>query len=228
LNIKRLKYQVSSFRTAMRIARNNFRIIEEGKSLHVDSEFEIIDSNLEGYNYLFGRGILAKSRLGLFTYVQHDSYISNAHIGRFCSIGPNVLVGLGEHPTEFLSTHPLFYESSYIKDIQSLTTSPLFSSHETVNIGSDVWIGANCYIKDGVTIGDGAIVGTGAVVTKDISPYSIAVGVPAAVIKRRFDDDTISELMELKWWNWEISKILENKDLFQGKLRNEVFIRMSK
>ena len=79
----------------------------------------------------------------------------------FCSIGPNVLIAQGDHPTDFLSTHPLFYENSYIKDVPSLTNKPLFNSHNRVNIGSDVWIGANCYIKDGVTIGDGAILGAG-------------------------------------------------------------------
>jgi acetyltransferase-like isoleucine patch superfamily enzyme len=221
LNIKKFKLQVSSLRNAMRIAGNNFKIIEEGKGLQIDPEFQVIDSNLEGYNYLFGKGILAKSSLGLFSYVQHGSFISYANIGRFCSIGPNVLIALGDHPTDFLSTHPLFYESSYIKDIPSLTTKPLFSSHKKVSIGSDVWIGANCYIKDGVTIGDGAIIGTGAVVTKDIPTYSIAVGVPAEVIKNRFNDETIQKLLELKWWNWDIDKIFRNKELFQSKLSIE-------
>jgi acetyltransferase-like isoleucine patch superfamily enzyme len=222
LSIKKFKAKVYSFRNAMRIAGNNFKITEEGKSLNIDPEFQVIDSTLEGYNYLFGKGILAKSKLGHFTYVQNGSSISNADIGRFCSIGHNVSIALGDHPTDFLSTHPLFYESSYINDIPSLTAEPLFHSHKRVNIGSDVWIGANCYIKDGITIGDGAIIGTGAVVTKDIPPYSVAVGVPAKVIKKRFDDETIQRLMELKWWNWDIDRILRNKKLFQNKFNTEV------
>jgi acetyltransferase-like isoleucine patch superfamily enzyme len=202
----------------MRIAGNNFKIAEEGKSLKIDPEFQVIDSTLEGYNHLFGKGILAKSTVGHFTYIQHGSCISDANIGRFCSIGHSVFIALGDHPTDFLSTHPLFYESSYIEGIPSLTTEPLFHSHKRVHIGSDVWIGANCYIKDGVSIGDGAIIGTGAVVTKDIPPYSVAVGVPAKVIKKRFDEETIQRLLELKWWNWDIEKIFRNKKLFQGKL----------
>ena len=139
----------------------------------------------------------------------------------FCSIGPNVLIAQGDHPTDFLSTHPLFYENSYIKDVPSLTNKPLFNSHNRVNIGSDVWIRANCYIKDGVTIGDGAILGAGAVVTKDIPPYSVAVGVPAKIIKMRFDDAIIEKLLELKWWNWDIDRIFENKEFFQKKLSKE-------
>jgi acetyltransferase-like isoleucine patch superfamily enzyme len=205
----------------MRIADNNLEIIAGGKGLYIDPAFEVIDSILEGYNYLFGKGKLAKSNLGFFTYIQQGSNISNASIGRFCSIGPNVFIALGEHPTDFLSTHPLFYESSYIKDIASLVTKPTFESHRKVNIGSDVWIGANCYVRDGVTIGDGAIIGTGAVVTKNIPPYSVAVGTPAEVIKKRFDEETIQALMRLKWWNWDLKKIFENKQFFHNKFTGE-------
>jgi acetyltransferase-like isoleucine patch superfamily enzyme len=222
LGVKKFKAKVYSFRNAMRIAGNNYRITEEGKGLNIDPEFQVIDSTLEGYNYLFGRGVLAKSNLGHFTYIQNGCSISNADIGRFCSIGHNVSIALGDHPTDYLSTHPLFYEMSYISDVPSLTIDPLFTSHKRVTIGSDVWIGANCYIKDGITIGDGAIIGTGAVVTKDVPPFSVAVGVPAKVIKKRFDDETIERLMELSWWNWDIDKIFKNKQLFQGKFSKEI------
>jgi acetyltransferase-like isoleucine patch superfamily enzyme len=212
----------------MRIARNNLRIIQEGANLFIDPEFEVIDSNLEGYNYLFGKGRLVKSKLGRFTYIQYGSNISNTNIGRFCCIGPNVLIAHGEHPTGLLSMHPLFYESSYIREIPSLTERPLFNSHKEVNIGSDVWIGANCYIRDGVTIGDGAVIGTGAVVTKDIPPYSIAVGIPATIIKMRYDEELVKNLLEVKWWNWEISRIFENKEFFQNKFTQEILERMCK
>jgi len=206
----------------MKLSEKNFQISEEGRSLYIDPEFQVIDSKLEGYNYLFGRGRLANSSLGLFTYVQYGANISNTNIGRFSSVGPNAIIAHGEHPTDYLSTHPLFFEVSYIMDLPSLTDKPNFNSHKEVNIGSDVWIGANCYIKDGVTIGDGAIIGAGAIVTKDIPPYSIAVGMPARVIKKRFDEETIEKLIKLAWWNWDISKIIENKELFQIKLSGEM------
>ncbi|MBR1892541.1 MAG: CatB-related O-acetyltransferase [Lachnospiraceae bacterium] len=70
-----------------------------------------------------------------------------------------------------------------------------------IRIGNDVWIGNHVRIMDGVTIGNGAVVGTGAVVTKDLPPYSISVGVPAKVIKYRFDENTIEQLEKTKWWD---------------------------
>ena len=82
-------------------------------------------------------------------------------------------------------------------------------------IGNDVWIGDNVFIKSGVKIGDGAVVGAGAVVTKDVPPYAVVVGVPARVIKYRFDEKTIAELLELKWWDLDaqIVKSLPFRDV---------------
>ena len=72
----------------MRIAENNHKIVKGGKGLFIDPSFQVIDSILEGYNYLFGNGILAKSQLGIFSYVQQGSKISDAGIGRFLQYWP--------------------------------------------------------------------------------------------------------------------------------------------
>ena len=79
-----------------------------------------------------------------------------------------------------------------------------------INIGNDVWIGYNATILAGVTIGDGAIIATNSTVIKDVEPYSIVGGNPANEIKKRFSEDTITKLLELKWWDWDINKITEN------------------
>ena len=87
----------------------------------------------------------------------------------------------------------------------------MFQQHGTIKvIGNDVWIGYEAAIMAGVTIGDGAIIGTRAVVTKDVPPYTIVGGVPAKPIRKRFSDETISLLLELKWWNWPIERISQN------------------
>ena len=99
-------------------------------------------------------------------------------------------------------------------------------------IGNDVWIGQNVTIMPGVHIGDGAIIGANATVASDIPPFSIAVGNPAKVIRRRFDDEMISLLERLKWWNRPIEEvdklipILSNPDIAQAKIDIAEYLRI--
>ena len=74
-------------------------------------------------------------------------------------------------------------------------------------IGNDVWIGYEAVVMAGVHIGDGAIIASRAVVTKDVPPYTIVGGTPAKKIRMRFDEDTIAQLQELKWWDWSTDEI---------------------
>lgn len=145
---------------------------------------------------------LQNVKMGDYSYLSKNPQVSNTIIGKFCSIGPNFCCGLGIHPTNCVSTSPMFYST----DKQNGTTlckRNKIEEHLTITIGNDVWIGANVTILDGVCINDGAVIGAGAVVTKDVPPYSIVVGIPAKVIKYRFDDATIERLIHRQWWNNE-------------------------
>ena len=137
-----------------------------------------------------------------YTYVSYNSKISNTVIGKFCSIGPNFIAGWGIHPTHGISTHPMFY-STKKQNGMTLSTDNKFKEQAPIKIGNDVFIGMNTIVLDGVEIGDGAIIGAGAVVTKDIPPYAIAVGNPIKVIKYRFEDPTIDNILKIKWWEKE-------------------------
>jgi acetyltransferase-like isoleucine patch superfamily enzyme len=124
-------------------------------------------------------------------------------IGAFCSISSNVKIFLGgEHRTDWVTTYPFNYLWKSARNIKGHPTTK-----GDIIIGNDVWIGAGAVILSGLTIGDGAVVGTNAVVTKDIPAYTIVAGNPAGIVKNRFDEQTISKLLELKWWEWEDSKI---------------------
>lgn len=139
-------------------------------------------------------------QLGDYSYVAKNCNISHCVIGKFCSIGPNFCCGLGIHPTNGISTAPMFYSTAKQNGTTLCTENKIEESKQTV-IGNDVFIGANVTVLDGVHIADGAVIGAGAVVVDDIPPYAVAVGVPAKVVKYRFDDVTIKALLEKQWWN---------------------------
>lgn len=130
-------------------------------------------------------------------------------IGKFCMIASGVtfIMNGGNHLTEATSAYPFAIFGGAWQDAMKGKTYP--TKGDTI-IGNDVWIGHDATIMPGVHIGDGAIIATKAVVTKDVAPYTIVGGNPAIPIKKRFSEVTISKLLQLKWWNWEIEKITQN------------------
>lgn len=138
-------------------------------------------------------------------------------IGKYCSIacGAKFLFNSANHTMTSLSTYPfpLFFEEW---GLEKKNVTNAWDNKGDIVVGSDVWIGYEAVILAGVTIGDGAIIGTRAVVTKDVPPYTIVGGIPAKPIRKRFDDEMISHLLALKWWDWAEERIAQNINLIQS------------
>lgn len=168
---------------------------------------------------------LGSCTIGDFSYIGTGCDIERTLIGRFTSIAPEVICGMGSHPLNFISTYPGFYAKNN-------SGSVWFGSiHQTeeflpVEIGSDVWIGTRVIIRGGIKIGNGVVVAAGAVVTKDIPDYAIVGGIPAKVLKYRFDNDLIKDLLDSKWWDLpenklrELSKYANNPRVFLNHINN--------
>lgn len=146
-------------------------------------------------------------KIGAFSVMtdsRNEGYIGNVDIGRYTSIAYGVNIGMFGHPVDWFSTSSRQYLVGHVPGARSVSTRPYDANPLTI-IGNDVWIGVGATIIDGCRIGDGAIVAAGAVVTKDVPPYAIVGGVPARIIRYRFDATTIKRLLALKWWRYDIA-----------------------
>lgn len=127
-------------------------------------------------------------------------------IGKFCSIADDVKILLGgNHRTDWVSTYPFSAFPNNFPNAINIKGHP--ATKGDIVIGNDVWIGRGATIMSGVRIGDGAVIGANSLISRDINPYEIIVGNPGKVVRRRFNDNVIDQLLDIKWWDWPIEKI---------------------
>jgi acetyltransferase-like isoleucine patch superfamily enzyme len=209
------------------LIKNKIRILIERIYPEITISKEIFNNNIYYEylkNYIQNSNISIKTKIyppfkidssivGDYTYIAQNSIISNTTIGKFCSIGANVVCGWGIHPTNGISTHPMFYSTQKQNGI-TLSKNDKIEERKPIKIGNDVFVGVNVTILDGITIGDGAIIGAGAVVTKDIPPYAIAIGNPIEIIKYRFSREQIEKILKIRWWDFEYEKLQNLSDNF--------------
>ena len=155
--------------------------------------------------------------VGDFSYIadsDFESHVTHLYdwngdkliIGKFCQIASGVefMMNGANHQMNAISTFPFYTLEGWGMEPPAISDLPI--KGDTV-IGNDVWIGQNATILPGVHIGDGAIIGANSVVGQNIEPYTIVVGNPATVLRKRFDDELIELLLRFKWWDKSIDDI---------------------
>lgn len=171
------------------------------------------DSTFEGANSISDSSYIAGD-MGYGTYCMQNCSIEGC-VGRFCSIAADVKVARGTHPTThpYATTSPMFFSTRKQSGASFTQIDRFVELKAPVSIGNDCWIGQRTILIGGITIGDGAVVMAGAVVTKDVPPYAIVGGVPAKVVRYRYDEETIAFLLKTRWWDKPIEWLKENHAL---------------
>ncbi len=175
-----------------------------------DKKKENLKFNTDKFQIMHNSILSGDNQIGDYTYIGFNCIITQSVVGRYCSIANNVSIGIGEHKINRVSTSSLFYENPF----ETLTQGECI-------IGNDVWIGSNAVIRRGVKIGNGAIIGANSFVNKDVNDFEIVGGVPAKLIKKRFDENTIKLIKESNWWDFDIENArlkiseLELNNLFE-------------
>ena len=177
---------------------------------------------------------LTKSRVGRISYISDRCRFDRTRIGRFCSIGSEVESVIGTHPLDYASTNPAFF-SDRRQAGYSFTQRVSFPEYGTrafdnylISIGSDVWIGNGVRILQGVQIGDGAVIAAKALVNRDVPPYAIVAGIPAKIVRFRFEESLIRRYREAQWWNIALHKLeaysqfASNPNEFISRIENEI------
>ncbi len=195
-------------------------------------------SCFEGKNEIGEKNEIRNSVIGFGTYFGANNKIDALKIGKYCSVASNLEIVCGFHPLKKnVSTHPSFYSTNhknknkiqlcYVKKTK-FTEMRIVEKNWNVVIGNDVWIGSNVKILQGIKICDGAVIAAGALITKDVEPYAIVGGVPAKLIRKRFSDEDIKFLLDLKWWDKGEEWVIENAEFFEDinllkeKLKNNI------
>lgn len=157
-----------------------------------------------------GSFVHSKCVIGRHTRINHVSHIGPCSIGSFCAIGGRLVVRSTNHETKFANMQQKFQKNT-LGSLQAVAGN----FEKRVSIGHACWIGDSVIVLPNVQIGHGAVIGAGSVVTKDIPAFSIAVGNPAKVIRKRFSEETISFLLDIAWWNWSDQKAKANLFFFE-------------
>ena len=188
----------------------SYKEINIKPSILLEPEAMLINTRALGHCKISRGTTISNSKIDKYFAVGLYSFMQRCSCSRYTTIGSRVSVGAFSHPTNWLSTLEFQFRDS--SKFYGETLDPKHHKNidlylKTTYIGSDVWIGDNAFIKSGVSIGSGAIIAASAVVVNDVDPYCIVAGNPAKIIRKRFKEEIIEDLLQLKWWELDINEL---------------------
>ena len=194
-----------------------------GETPYIHEPSRVVASNIGPWTSIGAHCSIVESNFLDYSYAAGDVQIIYSDIGKFCSIASHVRLNPGNHPMGRVTQHHMTYRRVQY-GFGETDDAAFFDWRraDKVTIGHDVWIGHGAIVLPGVTVGTGAVIGAGAVVTKDIEPYTIAVGVPARPLRPRFDAGVVEALLAIAWWDWP-REVLEER--FEDLNDLETFLR---
>ena len=210
----------------------NVRIIHStiGKESSVGDNTTVRNSEIGDHSQIQRYCDLLRTSMGRCSIVEKNTVLHDAIIGSFCEISWQCSIGGDNHNYHLPSIHHFYWQSffGYEENDDSVGASNFFSKlrSEPCVLGNDIWVGSGVIVNRKVHVGNGAVLASGCVVTKDVPDYAIVGGVPARIIKYRFDEPTRKRLLNIAWWNWPDRVLKANRHLFEQEVNDELLKKM--